>query len=42
VGGDAPPTWSSETPEVYEDTSVPLIREQYAAARDAVIDRKSG
>jgi xylulokinase len=24
---------------VYEDTSVPLIREQYAAARDAVIDR---
>src|SRR6185436_9051103 len=41
VGGDAPPTWSAETPEVYEDSSVPLIREQYAAARDAVIDRKS-
>jgi xylulokinase len=41
AGGDAPPTWSAETPEVYEDTSVPLIREQYAAARDAVIDRVS-
>jgi hypothetical protein len=27
---------------VYEDTSVPLIREQYAAARDAVIDRRDG
>jgi xylulokinase len=42
VGGDRPPTWSAETPEVYEDTSVPLIREQYAAARDAVIDRVPG
>ncbi|HET6531263.1 MAG TPA: xylulokinase [Actinoplanes sp.] len=31
-----------EAPEVYEDTSVPLIREQYAAARDAVIDRPDG
>ncbi len=41
LGGDAAPTWSAETPEVYEDTSVPLIREQYAAARDAVIDRVS-
>jgi xylulokinase len=41
VGGDAPPTWSAETPEVYEDSSVPLIREQYAAARDSVIDRVS-
>ena len=39
AGGAAPPSWSAETPEVYEDTSVPLIREQYAAARDAVIDR---
>jgi xylulokinase len=39
LGGDMPPTWSAETPEVYEDSSVPLIREQYAAARDAVIDR---
>jgi xylulokinase len=41
LGGDAAPTWSAETPEVYEDSSVPLIREQYAAARDAVIDRKA-
>jgi xylulokinase len=39
LGGDAAPTWSAETPEVYEDSSVPLIRRQYAAARDAVIDR---
>jgi xylulokinase len=41
TGGDAPPTWSAEAPRVYEDSSVPLIREQYAAARDAVIDRKA-
>jgi xylulokinase len=39
LGGDTAPTWSAEAPEVYEDTGVPLIREQYAAARDAVIDR---
>src|SRR4051794_14672279 len=39
LGGDAAPTWSAEAPEVYEDTGVPLIREQYAAARDAVVDR---
>ncbi|MGX6602273.1 xylulokinase [Micromonosporaceae bacterium Da 78-11] len=38
-GGDVPPTWSAETPEVYEDKPVPLIREQYAAAQHAVIDR---
>ncbi|MFG1608886.1 xylulokinase [Actinoplanes sp. NPDC049265] len=42
AGGATPPSWSAETPEVYEDTSVPLIREQYAAARDAVIDRRDG
>ena len=41
LGGDAPPAWSAETPEVYEDEGVPLIREQYATARDAVIDRVS-
>ncbi|GAA0797235.1 xylulokinase [Spirilliplanes yamanashiensis] len=40
LGSDTPPTWASATPEVYEDTPVPLIREQYAAARDAVIDRR--
>jgi xylulokinase len=40
TGGDAAPAWSAEIPEVYEDTSVPLIREQYAAARNAVVDRR--
>ncbi|MFI5936888.1 xylulokinase [Actinoplanes sp. NPDC051494] len=39
AGGDLPPEWSAETPEVYEDRGVPLIREQYAAARDKVVDR---
>ncbi|MEU4158045.1 xylulokinase [Actinoplanes sp. NPDC026670] len=33
AGGDVPPTWSAETPEVYEADAVPSIREQYAAAR---------
>jgi xylulokinase len=42
AGGDLPPTWSAGTPQVYEDTSVPLIREQYAAARDKVVDRSAG
>ena len=41
LGGSEPPTWTADTPEVYEDSSVPLIREQYAAARDAVVDRPS-
>jgi xylulokinase len=39
LGGDAAPTWSAEAPETYEDTPVPLIREQYAAAQQAVLDR---
>jgi xylulokinase len=39
AGGDLPPEWSAENPEVYEDSSVPLIREQYAVARDRVVDR---
>ncbi|MFI1989860.1 xylulokinase [Actinoplanes sp. NPDC020271] len=39
AGGDTPPAWSAETPEVYEDDPVPLIREQYAAAQHAVLDR---
>ncbi|BAL86256.1 putative xylulokinase [Actinoplanes missouriensis 431] len=38
-GGDTPPAWSAASPEVYEDDPVPLIREQYAAAQNAVIDR---
>jgi xylulokinase len=39
VGGDGPPGWSAEAPERYEDDPVPLIREQYRAAQDAVVDR---
>jgi xylulokinase len=39
LGAAEPPVWSAETPETYEATPVPLIREQYAAAQDAVIDR---
>ncbi|MEU4694180.1 xylulokinase [Actinoplanes sp. NPDC023714] len=38
-GGDTPPAWSAAAPEIYEDDPVPLIREQYAAAQNAVIDR---
>jgi len=38
-GAAEPPVWSAETPETYEATAVPLIREQYKAAQDAVIDR---
>jgi xylulokinase len=33
AGGDVPPVWSAETPEVYEADAVPSIREQYAAVR---------
>ncbi|GLW30827.1 xylulokinase [Actinoplanes regularis] len=39
AGGDVPPAWSAETPSLYEDDPVPLIREQYAAAQRAVLDR---
>jgi xylulokinase len=42
LGGDAPPTWAAARPEVYEDEPVTLIREQYARARDAVVDRPAG
>ncbi|MEV6299725.1 xylulokinase [Actinoplanes sp. NPDC051861] len=38
LGGDVAPAWSAETPETYEDASVPLIREQYAYAQQAVLD----
>ena len=38
-GAAEPPVWSAEAPETYEAAPVPLIREQYAAAQDAVIDR---
>jgi xylulokinase len=39
LGGDTPPVWSAGAPETYEDTPVPLIREQYAAAQGATLDR---
>ena len=39
LGGATPPAWSAAEPERYEATSVPLIREQYAAAQHAVVDR---
>jgi xylulokinase len=42
LGGALPPTWTAETPEVYEDSSAPVIRRQYAHARDAVVDRLPG
>ncbi len=42
AGGDLPPQWSAETPETYEAPGVPLIREQYAEARDRVVDRRGG
>ncbi|WP_030439762.1 xylulokinase [Actinoplanes subtropicus] len=38
-GENEPPVWSAETPQTYEAKPVPLIREQYQAAQDAVIDR---
>jgi xylulokinase len=39
LGGGAAPTWSAEVPETYEDEPVPLIRQQYKAAQNSVIDR---
>jgi xylulokinase len=42
LGGAQPPVWTADTPEVYEDSSAPIIREQYAHARDAVVDRLPG
>ena len=39
LGGDAAPIWSAETPQMYEDRPAPVIREQYAAARDKVVER---
>jgi xylulokinase len=42
LGAAAPPTWTAEAPEVYEDTPAPIIRRQYARARDAVVDRLPG
>ncbi|MCU7722928.1 xylulokinase [Actinoplanes sp. KI2] len=39
AGAAEPPVWSAEAPETYEAEPVSLIREQYKAAQDAVIDR---
>ncbi|MFF5290956.1 xylulokinase [Paractinoplanes globisporus] len=39
LGAAEPPVWSAETPETYEAAPVPLIREQYAAAQNAVVNR---
>jgi xylulokinase len=38
-GGDEPPPWEVGEVKRYEDDPRPVIREQYAAARDRVIDR---
>jgi xylulokinase len=42
LGGAQPPTWTADPPEVYADSSAPIIREQYARAREAVVDRLPG
>jgi xylulokinase len=39
LGGDAPPAWELGEVRRYEADPVPLIREQYAAAREKVVDR---
>jgi xylulokinase len=42
LGGSAPPGWSAGRPLTYEEAAVPLIRDQYAQARDLVWDRRPG
>jgi xylulokinase len=39
LGGDEPPSWEAGSEQRYEDDPVPAIRDQYAAARDKVVDR---
>lgn len=39
LGGAKPPSWSIGQSQEYDGTHVPEIREQYAAARDHVLDR---
>lgn len=39
LGGDEPPSWTVGETRRYEDDPAPAIREQYAAARDKVVDR---
>ncbi|GIG91826.1 xylulokinase [Plantactinospora endophytica] len=38
-GGAQPPTWSAGRSEEYAGSAVPRIREQYARARDLILDR---
>jgi xylulokinase len=42
LGGDAPPEWPLAGSETYEAEPVPVVREQYAAARDLVVNRAGG
>ena len=42
LGGDAPPEWQLAGSETYEARTVPAVREQYAAARDLVVNRTDG
>jgi xylulokinase len=42
LGGDTPPEWSLSGTETYEAEPVPAVREQYAAARDLVVNRLAG
>lgn len=37
--GPQPPTWSASQPQEYAGAAVPQIREQYARARDLILDR---
>ena len=39
-GDDAPPVWDLGTPQAYTGDPVPSIRERYAEAREAVLDRR--
>ncbi|MEV4760655.1 xylulokinase [Micromonospora sp. NPDC049559] len=39
LGGEAPPAWSTGQERAYEAPAVPLVREQYARARDLVTNR---
>jgi xylulokinase len=38
-GGPQPPAWSLGDVETYEAPAAPVIREQYASARDLTVNR---
>ncbi|HEY8473054.1 MAG TPA: xylulokinase [Natronosporangium sp.] len=42
LGGDQPPAWEIGEVRRYEADPVPQIREQYAVARDKIVDRPAG